>query len=179
MSQRHITHMVRPGRTTLVTDETGNIQTVQVQHTAFETRKLNSMQQIGLASALPLGSDTMSINVGGDNSNGVIIASNHQTYRPKNLKPGEIMLYDCQATQQSIYLKSDGSVTIAGFHKVAITCDTEVDITAPTVKITGNLQVTGSVTAGFGGSDSVGLQTHQHGDTGDLATATIPPTAGT
>lgn len=40
-------------------------------------------------------------------------------------------------------------------------------------KITGNLQVTGSVIAGFGGVDQVGLQTHVHASNG------TPPTAGT
>lgn len=40
-------------------------------------------------------------------------------------------------------------------------------------KITGNLQVTGSVIAGFGGIDQVGLQTHVHASNG------VPPTAGT
>jgi phage baseplate assembly protein gpV len=41
------------------------------------------------------------------------------------------------------------------------------------VKINGNLQVTGSITAGQGGADSVGLQTHTHPSNG------APPTAGT
>lgn len=40
-------------------------------------------------------------------------------------------------------------------------------------KLTGNLQVTGSVIAGFGGVDQVGLQTHTHTANG------VPPTAGT
>lgn len=40
-------------------------------------------------------------------------------------------------------------------------------------KLTGNLQVTGSVIAGFGGVDQVGLQTHIHASNG------TPPTAGT
>lgn len=53
-----------------------------------------------------------------------------------------------------------------------------VNITAPTVAITGNLTVTGSITAGEGGSDSVTLQHHQHG-TGSAAAGTTAPTAGT
>lgn len=40
-------------------------------------------------------------------------------------------------------------------------------------KLTGNLQVTGSVIAGFGGVDQVGLQTHTHASNG------TPPAPGT
>lgn len=50
------------------------------------------------------------------------------------------------------------------------------ELTGTLVKISGNLQVTGSIIAGFGGADQIGLQTHTH-----LAgiTPTSPPTAGT
>jgi hypothetical protein len=41
------------------------------------------------------------------------------------------------------------------------------------VKINGNLQVSGTITAGQGGSDQVGLQTHTHPSNGS------PPTPGT
>lgn len=50
------------------------------------------------------------------------------------------------------------------------------ELTGTLVKITGNLQVTGSVIAGFGGADQVGLQTHIH-PTGTPNTS--PPVAGT
>lgn len=168
---QRIVHMVRPAVTSNAPDETGNISRVQVQFNNVDIRESNSMQLVGFTSVIPPGSDVMVLNVAGDNSNGVMIASNHQTYRPKNLLAGETQLYDCQATQQSVYLKSDGSIILAGFHKVTITCDTEVDITAPTVKITGDLQVTGSVIAGYGGDDQVGLQTHTHGEGGPAPTA--------
>jgi hypothetical protein len=45
--------------------------------------------------------------------------------------------------------------------------------TGSQVKINGNLQVTGSITTGQGGPDSVGLQTHTHPADGS------PPTPGT
>jgi hypothetical protein len=54
-----------------------------------------------------------------------------------------------------------------------------VTITSPNgVTINGNLAVTGSVTAGSGGGDSVTLQGHKHG-TGTAAAGTVAPTAGT
>lgn len=173
-----VTHMVRPGRLSLATNETGTISKAQVKHNKHETRDCNNMQLVGFASAMPIGTDTMSVSIAGDMSSGVIVASNHQTHRPKDLVAGETCIYDCQSTQQSIHLKSDGTIVLTGFHKVVMTADTEIDITAPTVKITGNLQVTGSITGGFGTGDSIGLQTHKHG-TGLAAAGTSVPTAGT
>ena len=167
---QHIVHLCRPALTSNVPDETGNISRVQAQFNNVDVRELNSMQLVGFTSVIPAGSDVMALNVAGDNSNGVIIASNHQTYRPKNLMPGETQLYDCQSTQQSIYLKSDGSVSIAGFHNITVSCDTEVTITAPTVTVMGDLHVSGAVIAGYGGDDQVGLQTHTHGSGGPAPT---------
>ena len=48
-----------------------------------------------------------------------------------------------------------------------------ISIAAPTVAIIGDLTVTGGVTAGFGGADSVTLQHHKH------PANNTPPTAGT
>ena len=172
-----IVHLLRPARTTTLPVETGNIAMVQVNHNPFETRTLQVLQHVGFASSLPLNTDVMTGQVGGDNSNGVVLGTNNQQFRPKNMVAGEAMMYDCGTTQQSVYLKSDGSIVLMGFHKIIASCDTEIDITAPTVKITGNLQVTGSVTAGFGGGDSVTLQGHIHDDShGDTISA---PVAGT
>ena len=55
----------------------------------------------------------------------------------------------------------------------------KVNIVSPgDVTITGNLKVTGEITAGFGTGDSVTLQQHKHG-TGAAAAGTSVPTAGT
>lgn len=45
-----------------------------------------------------------------------------------------------------------------------------VTLEAPMIAVTGDLTATGSITAGLGGSDQVGLQTHNHGGP--------PPTPG-
>jgi phage gp45-like len=159
--------MVRIGRQTMVSTETGTISTIQLQHNRWEVRDdINHMQLYGYASATLPGTDLVCVNVAGDNSNGFIIASNHQTFRPKNLDPGEVQLYD--NTGQLIYISQANDGTIF------ITANTAVRITAPTVIVQGDLHVTGSITAGFGGSDQVGLQTHKHG-TGTAAAGTSAP----
>lgn len=52
------------------------------------------------------------------------------------------------------------------------------ELTGTLVKINGNLQVTGSVIAGFGTGDQVGLQTHLH-TSGGVGSPTSVPTPGT
>jgi phage baseplate assembly protein gpV len=62
---------------------------------------------------------------------------------------------------------------------VTVNSSTQVTLNAPLVRVNGNLQITGNVIGGFGTGDAVNLQTHRHGTTGNLASATIPPTPGT
>jgi phage gp45-like len=142
--------MVRSGRTTTTTNEIGNIQSVQTQHSAFETSNSNSMQMVGFASAMPIGTDVMKINIGGDNSNGTIIASNHQSYRPKTLASGETIIYDCAASQQFVYLKADGSIVINTSNIVIITAPASIQLQTPDVQVTGNLSVGTGATGTFG-----------------------------
>jgi len=86
-------------------------------------------------------------------------------------------------------------VNITGSDKVSVTANSEVTVTSPTitinspamttincplVRINGNLQITGTVTGGFGTGDQIGLATHRHGIAGvPVAAQTVPPTPGT
>ena len=175
---RRVWHAVRLARTTLPTVETGVVQTVQAQYNKRDVHTAVVGQLTGFASALPVGTDIVVLNMGGDNTQSVAIASNHQRYRPKGMQTGETCIYDMQTVQQSILLRQDGTVVINGFHDIIISCDTSISITAPTVTIHGDLHVTGAVVAGSGGSDQVALQTHRHG--ADSHGDSVPgPIAGT
>lgn len=96
-----------------------------------------------------------------------------------------------------LYFKNDGSLTIKNGTKsgtggtgakpptgsstqssIVIDASGTVTITAPTVKVAGNLNVTGAVIAGFGGGDQVGVQTHTHADAGGIGPSGAP-NAGT
>lgn len=57
--------------------------------------------------------------------------------------------------------------------KITLTPSGITILTPGAVAINGNLTVTGTITAGQGGADQVGLQTHTHPNNGD------PPTPGT
>lgn len=55
-----------------------------------------------------------------------------------------------------------GNVVISTTGAVTITSTGPVTINAPNLIVNGNIQATGSITAGAGGGDSVGLQSHTH-----------------
>jgi hypothetical protein len=67
------------------------------------------------------------------------------------------------------WFKPDGTFQITDKNGVMLQTDPSGNL-----KLTGNLQVTGSITAGFGGADQIGLQTHKHVDsTGHFTTAPV------
>jgi hypothetical protein len=106
----------------------------------------------GFSSAMPIGGDKVVLFGNGERSSGVVIASNHQQYRQKNLGTGEVCL--CDMWGHAIRLTENG------------------------ISVTGDLHVSGAVIAGYGGGDPVNLQNHRHG-TGAAAAGTVSPTPNT
>jgi phage baseplate assembly protein V len=162
---RRINNTVRLGKLTLASNEIGIVQTLQIQLNAWELMdNVHSLQAFGLASALPIGTDTVILNLSGDKSNAVVIATGHNQFRPLNMAPGETQIYDNAG--QRVYLSQTGGVlaiNITAGQKVIITAATSVDITAPNINITGNLHVTGTIQAtGDISSGTVTLDTHRH-----------------
>jgi phage baseplate assembly protein V len=132
------------------TDDSGPIHRAQVRGFPNETiDNMPVLQIYGLASHAMPGSDAMATFCSGDRSNGVIVATGNQQYRLRNLKPGEIALYDNNGTV----------VKLAGGGNVEITCTGTVTISAPTIAIaasgggkttinlTGDIHATGTITA--------------------------------
>ena len=80
--------------------------------------------------------------------------------------PNGVVLRDAQSqvtftlTPTAIVIK--GNVTIQG-----------------NLAVQGSLSATGTIVGGQGTADQISLQTHRHGTTGNTASATVPPTAGT
>lgn len=85
----------------------GNVQLMQVKGMAGETlQDAEYFQHWGLATNPPAGSMAIVLPIGGKTAHGIIIATEHGTYRLKNLKSGEVALYDDQG--QVIHLKRNG-----------------------------------------------------------------------
>lgn len=103
-------------------------------------------QQFGFASVPPNGSDAAVLFVGGDRSNGVGVATNHQPTRFKGKLPGEAVVFN--AFGMSVLLSQAGIVINAG---------------GLPVLLEGDLHVTGEVIRGFGGVDQVTVGHHVHG----------------
>lgn len=102
-------HIIGRGRSTGVGDDTGPIQTHQIQFSDLETQsELKRLGEYGHASMPPAGFDAIAAFVGGDRSNGVIIATGHQASRLKDLLPGESAIYDDLG--QKVYLTREGIV---------------------------------------------------------------------
>jgi phage gp45-like len=166
---QRVLNIVAPGKLTIC-DDSGSVMRCQFTITHLEV--LNGvpvLQQFGLSSVPPAGSDGIAVFLGGDRSNSAIIATGDQGTRPSGKAAGETVIFN--AFGMTIALSASGITINGGGKPVTIT-------NAPTVTQNGDLHVTGAVVAGSGGSDQVSLQTHRHG-TGTAASGTIAPSPGT
>lgn len=72
----------------------GSVQLVQLDGLSGEQlQDAEVFQQYGCTSNPPAGSMAIVLPLGGKTAHGIIIATEHGTYRLKNLKPGETALY--------------------------------------------------------------------------------------
>lgn len=130
----------------LVPDESGNVQQMQLQFNDLETRdQIPSAQFYGYASSPLVGAKAIVFSPAGDTGGGVVLNTHDPRYRPTGMAAGEVMLYDNQG--QKVYVAGDGSIRISAGHKVVVTCDTEMDVTAPTVNVNASSQVNINSTA--------------------------------
>jgi phage gp45-like len=135
---------------------------VQVRLSSLELFNLRVVEQRGFGSDLPIGTPVSCTFIGGDRSNGYVSGSTSPHDRPPTAGSDDRTIF---AHGYHLILQADG-VHIVGAPKVFIDgCD---------LAVTGNITATKGITAGFGGADQVGLQTHLgHGP------GSAPPTAGT
>ncbi|HIC8722683.1 TPA: phage baseplate assembly protein domain-containing protein [Enterobacter ludwigii] len=141
---RRIQMAVSIGRIT-ATSDSGPIQKLQVQ-TPLEVRgDTPRMSDFGFSSGLPVGSDVVVAFLGGDRSSGVIIASNHQSYRQSGLNPGETIIYSqwgqlVKLTETGITIDAAGQpVDVVNSTVVTITASEEVIAKTPVLKCTGDI----------------------------------------
>lgn len=104
---RRVQLLVGRGRIHIGNDA-GIVQTHQVELSPLELRDLPRAAEYGFASMPKPGCHAIVVFVGGDRSNGVIVATHDQANRLKNLQPGEAAIYDDQG--QSVWIKRDGIV---------------------------------------------------------------------
>ena len=126
---------------------------------------------------------------GGDAKHGIIMGSifSQPSAPPKPggtdpIQNGEIGITHASGSWTSSASANNGDVVVTHGSGSTLTMTSNGDITivpsSGTLKVTGNVWATGTIIAGEGTGDSVGLQTHRHG-TGSAAAGTVAPTAGT
>lgn len=152
---QRLLHTIGRGRVTTGNDG-GSVQTQQVQLGQDEIKdSVPRLAEFGLTSMPPVGSDAVLVFIGGDRSNGAIVATGHQASRPKGLKAGETMLYSQDG--KSVYLTAAGgivveakgqTVTVNSASTVTINAATKVRMVTPLLEVTGDI------------IDNVGSNTH-------------------
>ena len=140
----------------------GNVQLLQVDGLSGEQLQDNELfQHYGYTSNPPPGTMAIVLPVGGKTSHGIIVATEHGTFRKKNLASGEVAIY----TDEGDYLVMNrGRIirVVAGTQVevtaplVTLVCSTKVRLDTPLVEVTGNLTVTGQISGSGGFSISGG-----------------------
>lgn len=97
----------------------------------------------GFQSCPPEGSDALAVFLGGDRTNGVIVANGNQRYRIRNLAPGEAYISDSRG--QSVYLTTAGIIVNGGGHPMTITNAPEITADTPLLHCTGDIQCDGNI----------------------------------
>jgi phage baseplate assembly protein V len=142
---QRLLHVIGRGRIT-TGDDTGPAQLHQVKLGLQEVKdNIPRIAEFGLTSMPPVGSDAVLLFIGGDRTNGAIIATGHQQSRPRGLLPGETMIYSEDGKQ--IYLTASGivveandqPVTVNNASTVTINAATKVRMVTPLLEVTGDI----------------------------------------
>lgn len=138
-------------------DDAKKMQLVQIDVLDGETRAdVERVQNYGFTSVPLKGAEAAVMFVGGRRDHGLVVAVDDRRYRLTGLQDGEVAIYTDQGDK--IVIKRGGDIEV--------TAATKVKITAPLVEMTGNLNVSGTVTATtdvVGGGKSLKNHTHAAG----------------
>ncbi len=127
-------------------DEGGPVQRVQVRHSAFEVHdRVTRVQDYGLASVPPPGTDMLTMFMGGDRGAAVAFGSGNQAHRPRDLAPGDSCLHDnrghrVQLAGGGVVIDAAGhNVTILNAGTVTINASVKVRLVTPVLEVTGEI----------------------------------------
>ena len=125
-----------------------NIQKVQVSGLADETlQDVELMQQFGLTSVPPAGTQVVVLPMGGETTHSIVIATENGSFRVKNLKSGETAVYD--ESGSTIILKQGRLIEI-DCDILKITASTKVEISSPLVETDRVLTAQGKINGNGG-----------------------------
>lgn len=143
-------------------DSAQPIQLAQMAGMADELlQAVELLQHYGFSSNPLPGSDCVVVPLGGATGHSIIIATEHGTYRIKNLKPGEVALYTDEG--DSIILKR-GRVMELNTQTLDINAATVVNMNTPNLNLSGNLVAQGDV-SDHGNKSMLGMRQVYNGHT--------------
>ncbi|AGC43251.1 phage assembly protein [Myxococcus stipitatus DSM 14675] len=108
-------------------NDTGRLQTLQVDVGAGETREVERFQNYGFTSVPPAGAEAAVVFVGGRRDHGIAVAVDDRRCRLAGLEQGEVAVYTDQGDK--VVIKRGGVIEISATTKVVIN--------APLVELTG------------------------------------------
>ncbi|HDL6957006.1 TPA: phage baseplate assembly protein [Yersinia enterocolitica] len=141
---RQIKMLLGIGRVTAFDDSDG-VQTVQYQ-TALEVHSdTPRLAEFGFSSGLPAGSDVVIGFLGGDRSSGMIVASNHASYRHMGLNTGETVIYSqwgqfIKLTKSGVTIEAHNQpVTVNNATEVTVNASVKVRLNTPLLEVSGDI----------------------------------------
>lgn len=121
-------------------DDSLKLQGVQLGLLGDEPAWAERFQEYGFTSHPLKGAEAVVGAVGGARSHLVALTIDDRRYRVKNLKPGEVCLYDDEG--DTIHFKRGRIVDITAGSEVNITAGEKATVTAPEIVATGSTSVT-------------------------------------
>lgn len=164
-----MTQMISRGRVRSARIRGGRVL-AEVEMADGETRtRVELLLPMGMTAVPRAGADLLVVQVGGPDHL-VALQADDASLRAAGLTPGDIGLRDERG--QMVVLNGEG-VTVSGALKVTIVSAGDVEITAPKVKVNGDMDVSGTLTLTGPG---VNLNTHVHPGIERSGANTDPPT---
>lgn len=157
-----------------------DIQQVQVSGLADETiQDLELMQHFGFTSVPPSGTQVVVIPLGGKTTHGIIVATENGSFRVKNLKNGEVAIYDSSGS--TIILKNNRVIDVecdaynVKCKTYQVTASEGATINGDLTQADGSFSTSGDVTAsGDVSANGTSLSTHKHNEQGDGRPTSAP-----
>lgn len=134
-------------------DSSGKVQTIQAEGLAKEPLQGQELfQQYGLTSNPPPGTMAVVIPVGGKTSHGIVVATEHGSYRLAGLKSGEVALYTDEGAKivlkRGKIIETDCDVFRVNCKEFEVNAESKTDFNTPEVttsqRFTAMEQITGN-----------------------------------
>ena len=136
LSQRVMSALARA--TISLVDDSGKVQLLQLQVSALQSiDRVPRFAEYGMTSNPPANSEAIVVFVGGDRSNGVVIATGNAQYRVTGLATGEVCVHD--DTGQKLYLSQSGMRLDGGGKQITLTNTPVILADTPILRCTGDI----------------------------------------